>query len=340
MKLHDLQPAPGAHTARTRVGRGIAAGKGKTAGRGTKGQKARTGGRIPAWFEGGQTPIHIRIPKLRGFRNRGRIDYEVVNLGRISHLVELGELELADQAGGTGRTPARTAPITINQDILRAVGLVRTLNKPLKVLGNGDVSVPLFVVADAFSKSAIQKIQDAGGSVQVLEIPSSAMVALTGEQQTSVGQAAAPEKSAGKRSARPEAASTAKPRTAPKEKAEAAAKPKSASTARPKATARPESSGRPASTAGSEGRTRVTAGAHHAAQPGPSAGADAPASPAPRTRPAADESTSGPASGASAEGHPRVRARKGAIGSHSDGATGTVEAAADTVTGSTSGEVG
>jgi large subunit ribosomal protein L15 len=184
MKLHDLKPAPGSNTARTRVGRGIAAGKGKTAGRGTKGQKARTGGSIPPWFEGGQTPIHIRIPKLRGFKNRGRIDYEVVNLGRISHLVELGELELAEQASGAGTKPARTAPITINQDILRAVGLVRTLNKPLKVLGNGDVSVALFVVADAFSKSAIEKIEAAGGSVQVLEIPTSPMVALTGEPAT------------------------------------------------------------------------------------------------------------------------------------------------------------
>ena len=72
MKLHDLRPPKGSNTPRTRVGRGIAAGKGKTAGRGTKGQKARAGGSIPAWFEGGQTPIHIRIPKLRGFRNRAR----------------------------------------------------------------------------------------------------------------------------------------------------------------------------------------------------------------------------------------------------------------------------
>src|ERR1700688_3611230 len=93
MKLHDLRPAPGSHTKRTRVGRGIAAGGGKTAGRGTKGQKARAGGTIPPWFEGGQTPIHIRIPKLRGFRNRGKIVYEVVNLGRIGQLVELGVLE-------------------------------------------------------------------------------------------------------------------------------------------------------------------------------------------------------------------------------------------------------
>ncbi len=81
MKLHDLRPAAGSHTKKTRVGRGIAAGKGKTAGRGTKGQKSRAGGSIPAWFEGGQTPLHIRIPKLRGFRNINRIEYEVVNVG-------------------------------------------------------------------------------------------------------------------------------------------------------------------------------------------------------------------------------------------------------------------
>jgi large subunit ribosomal protein L15 len=177
MKLHDLRPATGAHKARTRVGRGIAAGKGKTAGRGTKGQKARAGGTIPAWFEGGQTPIHIRIPKLRGFKNRNRIDYEVVNLGRISQLVELGELELAEMPGAKS---TRTSPITINQEILRAVGLVRTLNKPLKILGNGEVNAALFVVADAFTRSAVSKIEAAGGSVQVLEIPSSPMAALTG----------------------------------------------------------------------------------------------------------------------------------------------------------------
>ena len=82
MKLHDLRPRRGAHQPRTRVGRGIAAGKGKTAGRGTKGQKARAGGSIPAWFEGGQTPLQIRIPKLRGFKNRFRVEYEVVNVGR------------------------------------------------------------------------------------------------------------------------------------------------------------------------------------------------------------------------------------------------------------------
>jgi ribosomal protein L15 len=83
MKLHDLAPAAGSTKARTRVGRGISAGKGKTAGRGTKGQKARAGGSIPAGFEGGQTPIHRRVPKLHGFRNLFRIDYEIVNIGRV-----------------------------------------------------------------------------------------------------------------------------------------------------------------------------------------------------------------------------------------------------------------
>ena len=93
MKLHDLRPADGSRKERTRVGRGIAAGKGKTAGRGTKGQKARAGGSIPPWFEGGQTPLHMRIPKLRGFKNRFKIEYEVVNVGAIDAAVERGAFE-------------------------------------------------------------------------------------------------------------------------------------------------------------------------------------------------------------------------------------------------------
>jgi large subunit ribosomal protein L15 len=175
MKLHDLHPAPGSRTPRRRVGRGIAAGQGKTAGRGTKGQKARSGGSIPPWFEGGQTPLHIRIPKLRGFRNRGKIDYEVVNLAAIARLVERGALEPGDLPGeSAGRRAAKPAPITVNQEILRATGAVRTLDKPLKILGHGDVSVPLFVVADAFSRTAAAKIEAAGGSVTVLEVPGQA----------------------------------------------------------------------------------------------------------------------------------------------------------------------
>ena len=173
MKLHDLRPAEGSRQKRMRVGRGIAAGKGKTAGRGTKGQKARTGGTIQPWFEGGQTPIHVRIPKLRGFRNPFRVEFEIVNVGSLSALAETGVLDLveATTAGDTAKSN-RPVPVTITADILAAAGLVRTLNKPLKVLGHGDVSRAMFVVADAFSKSAIAKIEAAGGTAQVLEFPS------------------------------------------------------------------------------------------------------------------------------------------------------------------------
>ena len=174
MKLHDLRPADGSRQPRTRVGRGIAAGKGKTAGRGTKGQKARAGGSIPPCFEGGQTPLHMRIPKLRGFKNRFKIEYEVVNIGAIGALAEGGAFEVE----ATRNKAAKSAPVTINQDILRAVGLVRTLNKPLKILGAGELSVPLFVVADAFTASARSKIEAAGGSVNVLEVPTSPLAAL------------------------------------------------------------------------------------------------------------------------------------------------------------------
>jgi large subunit ribosomal protein L15 len=178
MKLHDLRPAEGSRKPRTRVGRGIAAGKGKTAGRGTKGQKARTGGTIQPWFEGGQTPIHVRVPKLRGFRNPFRIEYEIVNVGRINDLAETGILDAPELAAAAIATaPARAgkpAPVTITPDILAAVGLVRSLDRPLKVLGHGDVTRPLFVVADAFSKSATAKIESAGGTAHVLEFPGAA----------------------------------------------------------------------------------------------------------------------------------------------------------------------
>jgi large subunit ribosomal protein L15 len=176
MKLHDLRPAEGSRKPRTRVGRGIAAGKGKTAGRGTKGQKSRTGhGSLPAWFEGGQTPIHIRVPKLRGFKNKFRIEYEIVNIGRISDLAETGILDMPEVEGApsspASAKSAKPAPVTITPDILAAAGLIRTLNKPLKVLGQGDVTRPLFVVADAFTKSATAKIEAAGGTAHVLEFP-------------------------------------------------------------------------------------------------------------------------------------------------------------------------
>ena len=223
MKLHDLRPAEGSRKARTRVGRGIAAGKGKTAGRGTKGQKARTGhGSLPAWFEGGQTPIHVRLPKLRGFRNPFRVEYEIVNVGRINDLAETGILDAPELAAAaeTENTPAKAgkpAPVTITPDILAAVGLVRSLDKPLKVLGHGDVTRALFVVADAFSKSATAKIEAAGGTAQVLEFPGAVEPDETADSEVPTSVAAASTKPAG---AKAVAQKTQKP-----EKASAAQKP-------------------------------------------------------------------------------------------------------------------
>jgi large subunit ribosomal protein L15 len=177
MKLHDLRPAEGSRKERTRVGRGIAAGKGKTAGRGTKGQKARAGGSIPPWFEGGQTPLHVRIPKLRGFKNPFKLQYEVVNVGDIAAAIERGALEAEAPPRAKGQAKAG-GQITVNQDILRAVGLVRSLNKPLKILGSGELGAPLFVVADAFTASARSKIEAAGGTVSVLEVPTKPLKAI------------------------------------------------------------------------------------------------------------------------------------------------------------------
>jgi large subunit ribosomal protein L15 len=143
LKLHHLRPAPGAKTAKTRVGRGEAS-KGKTAGRGTKGTKARY--QVPVAFEGGQMPIHMRLPKLKGFRNPFKVVSQVVNLDRISELFpEGGTITVAD---------------------LVAKGAVRD-GHPVKVLGTGDITVAVQVTADAFSGSAKEKIEAAGGSVTV-----------------------------------------------------------------------------------------------------------------------------------------------------------------------------
>ena len=245
MRLHDLRPAEGSRKERTRVGRGIAAGKGKTAGRGTKGQKARAGGSIPPWFEGGQTPLHQRIPKLRGFKNRFKIEYEIVNVGDIAAAAERGafELEAAD-AKPTAKTKA-PAQITVNQDILRAVGLVRSLNKPLKILGNGELTSPLFVVADAFTASARTKIEAAGGTVNVLEVPTAPLRAIglePGEERTapkqSRGAQEATAKEARARSARAETAEAAEVEAAaPKKARTKAEKADKAETEAPTATA-------------------------------------------------------------------------------------------------------
>jgi large subunit ribosomal protein L15 len=140
LKLHHLRPAPGAKTAKTRVGRGEGS-KGKTAGRGTKGTKARY--QVPASFEGGQMPIHMRLPKLKGFKNPFKVEFQVVNLDRISALFpDGGTVSVAD---------------------LVAKGAVRA-GEPVKVLGSGDISVAVDVSAHAFSASAKEKIAAAGGS--------------------------------------------------------------------------------------------------------------------------------------------------------------------------------
>jgi large subunit ribosomal protein L15 len=212
MKLHDLRPAPGSRRPKRRVGRGIAAGQGKTAGRGTKGQKARAGGTVPAWFEGGQTPLHRRIPKLHGFRNPFRVEFEVVNVGAIQALVDRGQIEPGELPGTKSRGKAAPAPITVNQEILRAGGLVSHMDRPMKVLGGGELSTALFVVADAFSASARSKIEAAGGSVNVLEVPSSPLAALGVE--VPAGEPSAPEivtESAPAATAAPEAAAESAP---------------------------------------------------------------------------------------------------------------------------------
>ena len=153
MKLNELRPPKGSTKRRKRVARGIGSGKGKTATRGTKGQKARR--QIKPWFEGGQTPIHIRVPKLHGFKNKFRVQYAVVNVGQISAYAEAGRLGIAK-------------PPTVNAESLAQAGLIRGDDKPLKVLGQGEVSLKLFVAADAFSASAKTKIEAAGGNILVL----------------------------------------------------------------------------------------------------------------------------------------------------------------------------
>ena len=141
VKLHHLRPAPGSKKAKTRVGRGEGS-KGKTAGRGTKGTKARY--QVRAGFEGGQTPLHMRLPKLRGFRNPNRVEFQPVNVGRIA--------ELFPQGG------------TVTVEDLVAKGAVRG-GQLVKVLGSGDITVKLDLTVDAWSASAKEKIEAAGGTI-------------------------------------------------------------------------------------------------------------------------------------------------------------------------------
>ena len=145
LKVHNLRPAPGAKTSKTRVGRGEAS-KGKTAGRGTQGTKARY--QVPEGFEGGQMPLHMRLPKLKGFRNPAHKQFQVVNLARLAELYpQGGEVTVAD---------------------LVAKGAVRK-NELVKVLGDGDISVALTVTVNKVSGSAKEKITAAGGTINELD---------------------------------------------------------------------------------------------------------------------------------------------------------------------------
>ena len=148
MKLHDLKPNKGSKKDRKRVGRGYGSGTGKTAGRGTKGQNSRAGGGVPLWHQGGDTPYFRRMPKKPGFKNFNRVEYQEVN-------VEF----LAQFRKGSEVTP----------EVLREAELINTLNRPVVILSRGELKKPLKVKAHRFSRKAVEKIEKAGGTVEVIE---------------------------------------------------------------------------------------------------------------------------------------------------------------------------
>jgi len=149
MRLHELRPAKGSKKARRRVGRGIAAGQGKTAGRGTKGQNARSGGGVRTYFEGGQLPLVRRLPRKRGFTNIGKVHYKPVNLDRLDRF-----------AAGSEVTP----------QTLAEAGILKSPYEPVVILGRGDLDKALTVKAQRFSASARAKIEAAGGRVEELPL--------------------------------------------------------------------------------------------------------------------------------------------------------------------------
>jgi large subunit ribosomal protein L15 len=148
MKLHDLKPNSGSKKDRKRVGRGYGSGTGKTAGRGTKGQNARAGGGVPLWHQGGDTPFFRRMPQKPGFRNPNRVEFQEVNLEYLAAFPKDAE---------------------INPEILREVELISTLARPVVILGRGELDKALKVKAHRFSKKAKEKIEKAGGTVEVIE---------------------------------------------------------------------------------------------------------------------------------------------------------------------------
>jgi len=148
MKLHDLRPAEGATKKRKRVGRGTGSGKGKTSTRGTKGQNSRTGGGVLPVFEGGQIKLVKRLPKLRGFNNRFKVTYTPINLDTLDRGFESGA--------------------TVDAEALSSIGLLGKLSDPIVVLGRGEITKPLHVKAQRISESAREKIEAAGGSIEIL----------------------------------------------------------------------------------------------------------------------------------------------------------------------------
>ncbi len=146
MEIKDLKPAAGSTKPRKRVGRGPASGTGKTAGRGLNGQKSRSGGGKGAGFEGGQTPLARRLPKLPGFRNPNRVEYKAVNVSRLDAKFEAGDV--------------------VDGESLKAKGIIKKMDEPVKILGDGEITKALTVKVEKISASARRKIEAAGGKVE------------------------------------------------------------------------------------------------------------------------------------------------------------------------------
>ena len=148
MKLHDFKPNQGSKKKRKRVGRGTGSGYGKTAGRGMNGQNSRSGGGVPLWHQGGDTPYYRRMPKKPGFKNFNRVEFQEVNVEYLSQFRKDSEV-----------TP----------EVLREAELINTLSRPVVILSRGEIKKPLKVKAHRFSRKAVEKIEKAGGTVEVIE---------------------------------------------------------------------------------------------------------------------------------------------------------------------------
>ena len=148
MKLHDLKPNQGAKKGRKRVGRGTGSGMGKTSGRGMNGQNSRAGGGVPLWHQGGDTPYYRRMPQKPGFKNFNRVEFQEVNLEYLSQFRKDSE---------------------VNPEVLREKELINPLSRPVAILGRGEIKKPLKVKAHRFSRKAVEKIEKAGGTVEVIE---------------------------------------------------------------------------------------------------------------------------------------------------------------------------